>query len=127
MQDKAKQSKVGRSKMRRSKKVRSGDTVKVVAGNAKGQMGTVLSCTNNRVVIRGVNTCKKHVKRSEQHPQGGTIEVERSIHISNVCPCDAEGKLLKVKVQVDENGDKGLVYQTENGPSLWRSMKQITK
>lgn len=111
----------------RSKKVRTGDNVVVIAGNAKGQQGTVIACFDDRVVVQGLNMCKKHVKKSKQHPQGGVVPVERSMHISNVRPCDEQGVPLKVKVRTSESGERELVYLKNGEPVVWRSMKQSKK
>jgi len=110
-----------------SKKVRSGDKVVVISGNARGQVGTVLACMDDKVVVQGVNLCKKHVKRSQQFPQGGTIERERPIHVSNVCPCDEEGRPVKLKVRVSNEGDRELYYLSEGQQVAWRSIKRSKK
>ena len=62
------------------------DTVVVLSGAAKGKSGRVLSVDRNkeRILVEGVNVHKKTVRRSQEHPQGGIIEVERTIHASNV-------------------------------------------
>lgn len=106
-----------------SKKVRSGDKVVVIAGNAKGQFGTVLACMDDRVVVQGINIAKKSVKKSQQNPKGGVVEVERSIHVSNVCPCDESGAALKVKTRFNEQGEKELYYKKESQTMVWRSIK----
>ncbi len=106
-----------------SKKVRTGDTVLVITGNNKGQKGKVLSCAGEKVLVQGVNICKKHVKRSEQNPKGGVVEMERPIHVSNVSPCDAEGKKLKLKVRMNGD-DKELVYEDNGTVHVYRSMKK---
>jgi large subunit ribosomal protein L24 len=66
--------------------VRKGDTVVVIAGAAKGAQGTVLEVqpAKNRVLIEGVRMIKKCVKPSQERPNGGIIEKEGPIHISNV-------------------------------------------
>jgi len=106
-----------------SKKIRAGDKVLVTAGNAKGQNGVVIRCVGERVLIQGVNMYKKHVKRSQQNPKGGIIEMERPINISNVSPCDESGKKLKVKVRFNDEGQKELVCQKDGQLVAWRSMK----
>lgn len=106
-----------------SKKVRAGDTVLVTTGNDKGQKGQVISCEGDRVLIQGINMCKKHVKRSEQNPKGGVVEMERTIHISNVSPCDENGNRLKVKVRI-QDGKKELVYDVNGTSHVYRSMKK---
>ena len=110
-------------KQKGSKKVRAGDTVVVITGNNKGQSGKVLSCTDDKVLVQGVNMCKKHVKRSEQNPKGGVVELERPVHVSNVCPCDESGKAIKVKVST-KDGEKKLVYEKNGDLVEWRSMKR---
>ena len=59
-----------------SKKIREGDQVLVLAGNDKGKTGVVLSRQGDRVVVQGINIKKKHVKKSEQNPQGGVLDLE---------------------------------------------------
>ncbi len=110
-----------------SKKIRAGDNVVVIAGNAKGQTGTVLACVGDKVLVQGVNLCKKHVKRSEQNPKGGIVEFEKPINVSNVRPCDSEGRPLKLKVQVNEQGERELFYMKDGERVVWRSMKGSKK
>ena len=71
-------------------RVRKGDTVVVIAGKEKGKRGKVLRIAHktNRVVIERVMMVKRHTKPSQQNPQGGIIEKEGSIHVSNVMPVD---------------------------------------
>jgi large subunit ribosomal protein L24 len=106
-----------------SKKIRAGDKVLVTAGNSKGQSGKVLQCAGNKVLVQGINICKKHVKRSQQNPKGGVVEMERPIDISNVAPCDEAGNKLKLKVKFLKDGHKELVYKHGGHNKVWRSMK----
>jgi large subunit ribosomal protein L24 len=75
--------------------VRKGDQVVVVAGKEKGKRGKVMRLLHkkDRIVIERINLVKRHVKPSQKHPQGGVIEKEGSVAISNVrlwCDkCDA--------------------------------------
>lgn len=110
-----------------SKKVRAGDTVVITTGACKGQNGKVLRCIDDKVVVQGINMCKKHVKKSERNPQGGIIEMEKPVHVSNVCPCDASGNPLKLKVRVSESGEKELCYEQNGELVVWRSMKHDEK
>jgi len=64
--------------------VRKGDTVIVIAGSSKGKKGKVLRVLGNRVVIEKVAMIKRHTKPSQKNPQGGIVDKEGSIHISNV-------------------------------------------
>ena len=76
-------------------KIKKGDIVKVIAGNAKnlknptGEVIKVL-VAENKVVVSGLNLIKKHTKPSAKNPQGGIVEVEAPIHISNVMLLDGE-------------------------------------
>ena len=66
--------------------VKKGDNVQVIAGNHKGSVGTVLLVLpeKSQVLVEGVRMIKKHQKRSQEFPEGGIIEREGPIHISNV-------------------------------------------
>ena len=79
------------------KSVRRGDRVLVIAGNDRGRSGEVLSKSEDRVIIQGVNIRKKHMRRTQETQGGRVIEMEAPIHISNVCLCDKEGKRIKTK------------------------------
>jgi large subunit ribosomal protein L24 len=88
-------------------RVRKGDTVVVIAGKEKGKRGKVLRIDHksNRVVVERVMMVKRHTKPSQQNPQGGIVEKEGSIHLSNVMPVDTgSDKGTRVKVKRDENG-----------------------
>lgn len=65
-------------------KIKKGDTVTVIAGDDKGKSGKVLQVTSGRVLVEGVNFVKKHMRKSEENPQGGIVEREAPIAISNV-------------------------------------------
>ena len=64
-----------------SKKIRKGDRVIVTAGNDKGKTGEVLSRTEERVLVQGVNVRKKHMRRTQQTQGGRVVEIEIPIHI----------------------------------------------
>ena len=71
--------------------LRKGDSVQVISGNDKGRRSTVLNVfkERGRVIIEGVNMRKHHTRPTSRDPQGGIIEREAPIHISNimvVCP-----------------------------------------
>ena len=88
-------------------RIRKGDTVVVIAGKEKGSRGKVLRVLHktNRVVVERVMMVKRHTKPSQQNPQGGIVEKEGSVHISNVMPVDpGSDKATRVKVKRDENG-----------------------
>jgi large subunit ribosomal protein L24 len=66
--------------------IKVGDTVKVISGDSKGQEGKILTIDRKklRAIVEGVNIVKKHAKPSASDPQGGILEKEASIHISNL-------------------------------------------
>ncbi|APZ45050.1 50S ribosomal protein L24 [Polaribacter reichenbachii] len=83
-------------------KLKSGDTVKVIAGDNKGSEGKVLQIIKDkdRVLVEGVNLVSKHTKPSAQNPQGGIVKKEASLHISNVMLVE-EGVAVRVGYNVD--------------------------
>lgn len=86
-------------------RVKKGDTVVVIAGKDKGKKGTIVKVMpkTDRVLVEGVNMITKHQKPSAMNPQGGIVNKEASIHISNVMPLDPEtGKGTRVRVEVKE-------------------------
>lgn len=89
--------------------VKKGDEVQIIAGDHKGAKGRVLTVDHDkgRVTIQGHNLAKKHVKPSRRNPQGGRIDVEQPIHISNVLPVNTKtSKGTRVRFQVKEDGTK---------------------
>ena len=87
--------------------IKSGDVVMVVAGADRGRTGRVLRVLTdkNRVVVEGVNRVWKHVRPSQRNPQGGRIQKDAPIHVSNVMPLDpATNKGARVHFQ--EKGGK---------------------
>jgi len=88
--------------------VKRGDTVIVIAGSDKGRTGKVLRVLpdKNRVVVEGVNRLWKHVRPSQRTPQGGRIQKDAPIHLSNVQPLNPNtGKGTRVRFEA-RNGEK---------------------
>ena len=83
-------------------KLKSGDTVKVIAGDHKGSEGKILSIVKDedRVLVEGVNLVSKHTKPNAQNPQGGITKKEAPIHISNVMLLE-DGVAVRVGYKVD--------------------------
>lgn len=75
--------------------VRKGDKVQVMTGAYKGTIGTVLQAfpKEDKVIVEGVNIVKKHQKPTQQNPDGGIIEKEAKIHVSNVMLYDEKEKV----------------------------------
>ena len=79
--------------------IKKGDMVQVIAGDNKGQQGKVLKVevTKQRAIVEGVNLCKKATKPNAQNPQGGIVEKEAAIHISNLQVLDPKsGKPTRI-------------------------------
>jgi large subunit ribosomal protein L24 len=88
--------------------VKKGDTLKVISGKDKGKQGVILEAfpKKARVIVEGVNVVKKHAKPSQDNPQGGIINKEAAIHVSNVMPVDPKtGEPTRVGYK-EENGKK---------------------
>ncbi|WP_096271371.1 50S ribosomal protein L24 [Paucisalibacillus globulus] len=70
--------------------VKKGDKVIVISGKDRGKTGTILEAypKKDRVLVEGVNMIKKHAKPSQENPQGGILNQEAPIHVSNVMPVD---------------------------------------
>ena len=101
--------------------VKTGDKVKIITGKDKGKEGIVLTAfpKKDRVIVEGVNMIKKHQKPSAAAPQGGIVETEASIHVSNVMVIDPsngeptrvgfkdiDGKKVRVSKRTGEVLDK---------------------
>lgn len=88
-----------------AQRVKKGDTVVVIAGAEKGKTGTVkrVLIKQNRVIVEGINRVWKHVKPSQRFPQGGRIQKEAPIHLSNVQPVDPKtGKGTRVRFVIKD-------------------------
>jgi large subunit ribosomal protein L24 len=77
--------------------IKKDDKVIVTTGNSKGVVGDVIARKGDKIIVKGVNVRKKHMKARSQEQPSEIIEIERPIHISNVAFCDAEGNRVKVK------------------------------
>ncbi len=103
--------------------IRKGDNVIVTAGSDKGRQGKVLRVIpdKDQVVIEGVNVHKRHVRPSQQNQQGGVVERELPMHISNVSPVDKNGKPTRVRFVRKDDGSKTRIAATTGeqlGPEL---------
>ncbi|CAM1374406.1 50S ribosomal protein L24 [Tenacibaculum xiamenense] len=98
-------------------KIKSGDTVKVIAGDHKGSEGKVLRILKDvdRVVVEGVNMVSKHTKPSATNPQGGIVKKEAPLHISNVSLVE-NGEAVRVGYKVD--GDKKVRFSKKSDKAI---------
>ena len=86
--------------------IKAGDTVIVTTGADKGKTGRVLRVLieKDRVVVEGINRVWKHVRPNQNNPQGGRIQKDAAIHISNVMPLDpTTGKGTRVRFEKRED------------------------
>ena len=86
-------------------KIKTGDTVRVIAGDHKGSEGKILKFFNDKekAIVEGVNLVKRHTKPNAQNPQGGIVEKEAAIHISNLSLLTTDGETTRVGYLM--NGD----------------------
>ena len=91
----------------RKLKIKTGDTVRVTAGDHKGKEGKVqqVLLEKNKAIVEGVNTVSKHEKPSASNPQGGIKKKEAPIHISNLSLIDNNGDTTRVGYR-EENDKK---------------------
>jgi len=116
-----------KKKMKPCKKIRKGDTVIAITGNAKGQTGTVISCDGYKAIVQGLNVRKKHIKKSQEAPEGGIIEIEKPINVSNLKVCTEDGRPVKLKIQKDDAGKRHFYYKDGEKEVVYRSVKNHNK
>lgn len=100
--------------------LRKGDEVVVLTGRHKGQRGKVLRVLRKqeRLVVEGVNMIKRHTRPSSRNQQGGIVEREGTIHMSNVMPwCETAGRPSRIVMKRLEDGSRVRVYKV-NGETL---------
>ncbi len=100
-------------------KIKKGDKVQVITGADKGTVAEVIKAipSKDMVVVEGVNMKKKHMKPTQQNPEGGKIEFEAPIHVSNVMAYDSKAKKASKIGYKEENGKKVRVY-TKTGATV---------
>jgi large subunit ribosomal protein L24 len=94
--------------------VRKGDTVVIIAGSNKGKRGKVLRVDGNRVVVEKVAMIKRHTKPSQKNPQGGIVDKEGSVHISNVQLFD-EKTNRGTRTKITADGDSKVRTGSKSG------------
>jgi large subunit ribosomal protein L24 len=98
--------------------IKVGDTVKVISGESRGQEGKILTIDrkNMRAIVEGVNLVKKHAKPSAADPQGGIVEKEASIHVSNLMIV-SKGQASRIGRKLDAKG-KLVRYSKKSGEEI---------
>jgi len=97
-------------------KIKTGDQVRVIAGDHKGSEGKIMrvDIAKNKAIVEGVNMVSKHEKPSAKNPQGGIVQKEALLHISNLSLIDAKsGDTTRVGYEV-RDGKKVRVSKKSN-------------
>lgn len=101
-------------------RIRVGDLVQIITGKDKGKSGKVQRIIDDRVLVEGRNMVIRHTRPSQQNTEGGRIQKEASIHISNVMPIDADsGKPTRVKAAFETEDSAG------DGTDVRRTKKRV--
>ena len=100
-------------------RIMKGDRVRVIRGNYRDMEGSVLEVIpgKDRVRVEGVNMRKRHMRPSQDNPDGGIISFEASIHASNVMLVDAGSDVAsRVRIQVEADGTKERIAVKSGNP-----------
>jgi len=99
-------------------KIRKGDNVRVITGAQKGSEGKVVKIISDsgRAIVEGINLVKKHTKPSAKNPQGGIVEKESSIDISNLSILSSDGETTRIGYRIEE--DKKVRYSKKSNEVL---------
>ena len=100
-------------------KIKSGDLVRVIAGDHKGSEGKILKVDRekNKAIVEGVNLVSKHTKPSAKSPQGGIVKKEAPIHISNISLIDPKTKEA-TRVGIKVEGDMKVRFSKKSNQVL---------
>jgi large subunit ribosomal protein L24 len=100
-------------------KIKSGDIVRVIAGDHKGSEGKIVRVLRekNKAIVEGVNMVSKHTKPSAKNPQGGIVKKEAPIHVSNLSLIDSKSKEA-TKVGFKQEGDKKVRFSKKSNQVL---------
>ena len=99
-------------------KIRKGDNDRVITGAQKGSEGKVVKIISDsgRAIVEGINLVKKHTKPSAKNPQGGIVEKESSIDISNLSILSSDGETTRIGYRIEE--DKKVRYSKKSNEVL---------
>ena len=100
-------------------KIKSGDIVRVIAGDHKGSEGKIVRVLRekNKAIVEGVNMVSKHTKPSAKNPQGGIVKKEAPIHVSNLSLIDPKSKEA-TKVDFKQEEDKKVRFSKKSNQVL---------
>ncbi len=96
-------------------KIKTGDTVRVIAGDHKGSEGKILKLLSSidKAIVEGVNVVKRHTKPNAQNPQGGIVEKEAAIHVSNLSLLTTDGETTRVGYQMNGESKERISRKTK--------------
>jgi len=99
-------------------KIKKGDRVVVLTGKDKGRQGEVTRVfpAEGRVLVSGINVVQRHTRPSQTNPQGGIVNKEAPVHVSNVAIVDANGKPTRVGFRIE--GDKKVRFAKSTGDAI---------
>lgn len=99
-------------------KIKKGDRVVVLAGKDKGRQGVVerVFPKDERVLVQGVNMVQRHTRPSQTNPQGGIVNKEAPLHVSNVAFVDSKGQPTRVGFRME--GDKKVRFAKSTGEAI---------
>ena len=104
--------------------IKKDDKVVVVAGNDKGKTGVVLASGYDKVLVKGINLRKKHLKKRSEKGKSDIVVIETPIHVSNVALCNADGKKIKLRTRFNDDGEKQLYYVESGKDVVYRTLKK---
>ena len=123
---------MGTNRRPHSHRVLRDDMVMVIAGDDKGKTGRVLRVIpeKSRIVVEGVNVVHRHIKRSQQNPQGGRVKREAPIHVTNVMVLDSDGESVTKIGKRQTQPEKGSLgwerFARKSGEAIGQAVK-VTK
>ena len=104
--------------------VRKGDLVMITAGDDRGRQGRIMRVIpdQNKVIVEGINLCKRHMRPTQTNRRGGIVEKEMPIHVSNVSPV-VDGKPTRVRFESKPDGSKRRIA-ARGGEQLGQELKK---
>lgn len=113
-------------------RIRKNDMVEVISGDHRGARGKVLRINPKRglVVVEGVNMVYRHVRPTRRNPQGGRLQKEATIHLSNVLPYDSgsgKGRRVHFKVERDEEGKVAMKRRVSTTGTLLHTLTRAER
>ncbi len=95
-------------------KLKTGDTVRVIAGDHKGSEGKIVKLLNdkNKAIVEGVNLVKRHTKPNAQNPQGGIVDKEAALHVSNLSLITKDGATTRIGYTIQDGSKQRIARKT---------------